>query len=196
MGLQRIGIVLLSIFLPFGIAYANADANTFYRTFWSPLHEGQPLDYCAAGGNPCGRKVAKHFCQLMGYQDVDRHVKALNVGLTHRLGAPEECKGWQCNGFMLIRCKAKIVYNSPPSYTYRTQRFVYPRYDNYRVAWCYSKEKQCGHRPAFSFCRRMGYAREQKFEREKAVPATRALGSHELCFGGACDAFKSITCER
>ena len=133
---------------------------------------------------------------MMGYTRADQHAIDHNVGLTHFLSSSGRCMGWSCNGFKIIRCVANLNHNPPKAYHYRYKKFVYPRFEHYRVAWCYDGRRGCGRRAAFSFCRRMGYLQASGYRIERAVAATKAIANQKLCFGKACNAFSVIMCYR
>jgi hypothetical protein len=177
--------------------YAVQHSQRFYRNFWQPTYHGQRLNYCMVGGVNCGFPVANRYCQMMGYTRADQQIIAHNVGLTHYIACPMRCKGWQCDGFKTIRCIASLRHDPPKSYHYRYRRFVYPRYNQYRVAWCYDGQAGCGRRAAYSFCRRMGYLQVKRYLIQKHVAATKAINNQKLCFGKeCCHAFSEITCYR
>lgn len=170
--------------------------NKAYRTIWHPTYLGERLDYCSFDGKDCGKTLANHYCQMLGYDYSSQNVIAYNVGFTRYLSSRAQCKGWRCNGFMAISCATGLSHNPPKPYHYRERNFVYPRYSDYRVDWCYDKNKGCGSRAANSFCSRMGYLQAKQFVKETQISATRSIGSQELCFGNQCNAFKSILCYR
>ncbi len=199
-------IVPLIAILLSGQSYAGGDPiyshsskgqqQVAFRNFWHPMYLGQRLDYCCLGENACGKTVADRYCKLMGYEYSNQQIKANNVGLTHYLGTHARCKGWGCNGFMTIVCAKKTSHTPPKSYHYRKKRFAYPRYNHYRVDWCYKDEQGCGGTTALSFCRRMGFMFAKGFAQDKAVHASRTLGNKKLCFGPDCKGFKYIICSR
>lgn len=186
---------LVLIFLVLSHAHAGSQQN-YYRTFWSPAYHGPRLDYCMAGNKACGLPVANQFCQLMGYERATQQVIDYNVGMTQAFASRKPCKGWQCNGFTLIRCIAKFTHKPVSSYYYRSQVFVFPRFNHSRVDWCYEDGTGCGQRAAQSFCRRMGYERSKQYKIQTHVSQTRALGNHKVCVGEDCNAFSRITCYR
>lgn len=186
----------LLIALVFSNAHAANHQQNYYRTFWSPLFQGQRLDYCMAGGKDCGLPVANHYCQLMGYERSTQQAVDYNVGKTQAFLTRKPCKGWQCNGFMVIRCVAKLTHKPVSTYYYRSKKFVFPRFNHGRVDWCYEDGKGCGQRAAKSFCRRMGYERAEDYKIQAHVSETRAIGNHKVCVGEQCNAFNSITCYR
>lgn len=175
-----------------------ADRSTnFYRNFWLPTYHGIRLNYCSLDKQECGKPVATRYCRLMGYAYANQQIIDHNVGLTNFISTTQvQCKGWRCNGFKTIRCVAKLTHNPPKPYHYRFRQFVYPRFELYRVAWCYDGQRGCGKRAAFSFCRRMGYLQARRYTLQKKVAATQAIGNQKLCFGNECNAFGSITCYR
>jgi len=173
----------------------NRDQN-YYRTFWNPAFHGARLAYCLSGDKQCGLPIANQYCQLMGYEKAVQQVIDYNVGEAQYFNCRKPCRGWQCNGFSLIRCVGKITHKPASVYYYRSQEFVFPRFNHNRVDWCYEDGKDCGHRAAWSFCRRMGFEREQSYKIQHHVSQTRAIGNHKVCVGDACNAFSSITCHR
>lgn len=170
--------------------------NIAIRNFWHPAYLGERLDYCSADGKECGKPVADRYCNMLGYAYAKQAKIAYNLGLTHYISTGSSCKGWRCNGFMTIACATNLTHTPPQSYHYREKRFTAPRYNAYRVDWCYEKKEGCGARAANSFCKRMGFVRTQSFVKETQVGATKTIGSEELCFGNLCDAFKTIVCYR
>lgn len=201
----RCFIVTLLMAIVF-LTQANAATveKNFYRNLWNPTYHIQRLSYCSYDGKECGLKVASRYCKLMGYQKAVKEIQDYNVGVTNYLLSPKErikvsriqCTGWKCNGFKLIRCVGKFSHKPPRSYYYRSRRFVFPRFDHYRVDWCYENGKGCGHRAAHSFCRRQGYIRTQAYKIQKNVASTKALGNQKLCFGKQCSGFTEISCYR
>ncbi len=175
---------------------ARSQANNFYRNFWLPSYQGLRLNYCGPDGKSCGLVVATRYCQMMGYLRADQQLIEYNVGLTKVISSQSTCKGWHCNGFKTIRCVANLSHKPPESYHYRYRKFVYPRFELYRLAWCYDDKRGCGRRAAFSFCRRMGFLQTRSYAIEKSVAATKAIANQKLCFGRQCNAFKFITCSR
>lgn len=183
--------------LMFGQAHAGSSiAQNYYRTFWSPTYHGARLAYCMSGDKTCGLPVAHQYCQMMGYKKADQQTIDYNVGRTQSYLDCKACKGIQCNGFTSIRCVGKLTHKPASEYYYRAHKFVFPRYHQGRVDWCYQDGKGCGKRAAYSFCRRMGYVREQHYKKQAHVSETRAIGNHKVCVGDACNAFSSITCYR
>lgn len=176
--------------------YAANRSTNFYRNFWMPTYHGIRLNYCTVEGKYCGLPVATRYCQMMGYAQADQHVIDYNVGLTNFISSAMKCQGWQCNGFKTIRCVAQLSHRPPKPYHYRFRQFVYPRFNQFRVAWCYDGQRGCGRRAAFSFCRRMGYLQTKRYAIEKDITATKAVGNQRLCFGHQCNAFKYISCYR
>lgn len=176
--------------------YAGALHNHFYRTFWNPAFHQARLSYCNRDGNTCGLPLATAYCKLMGYTKAYEMLIDNNIGLANYFDSQSQCQGWKCNGFKFIRCKGFISHKRPRVTYYRSQRFSFPRFNHYRVAWCYNDDKKCGKRAAYSFCRRLGFSRDESFSIDSHVPATKALGDQKLCFGDACNGFKQITCYR
>ncbi len=166
------------------------------RNFWHPEYLGERLAYCALGDKDCGKKVADSYCKMMGYDNAKQYIIAHNVGLTHYISSRAVCKGWTCDGFKTIACSQNLSRQHPAGYHYRKRHFVYPRYNDYRVDWCYDKKSGCGYKAAHAFCRRLGYIKPIRYQRQSAIHATKTMGSQELCFGSDCDGFKYIDCSR
>ena len=171
-------------------------SQTIYRSFWEPLYHGQKLAYCLLGDHTCGKVVADSYCQKMGYKKSDHFIKAYNAGLTNYLSENARCQGWLCHSFKVIRCVGGISHHKPTGYMYRFKKFVLPRLNKYRVAWCNAVKGECGKIVARSFCKRMGYLREKTYMPQHYVLATRTLSEQKLCFGPQCDGFASIVCYR
>ncbi len=188
-------VLLLAISLS-GQANAGVHQQTFSRNFWRPTFHIQRLNYCTLDGKECGLVVASKYCKMMGYERADEAIIDYNIGLTNYLLSSAQCKGWRCNGFMLITCAGDFSHKPGKNYYYRSQRFVFPRIAHYRIDWCYENGLGCGQRAAYSFCRRMGYMNAQYYKKQEDVSATKALGNQKLCFGEDCSGFSSITCYR
>jgi hypothetical protein len=193
--LRTIIIGLLGFLLGSSVSM-GANKDKFYRNFWLPKYHGERLNYCSLDGKQCGFALASRYCRLMGYDYADQQIIDHNVGLTNYLFCHARCKGWRCNGFKTIRCVAKMLHNPPKTYHYRLRRFVYPRFNRYRVDWCYDGHRGCGRKAAFSFCRRMGYLDARHFKIQQSIAATKAISNQKLCFGLLCNAFAYIDCFR
>lgn len=192
----RMLVVYALTLLMVGNISAAAHGDNYYRNFWLPTYHGERLNYCTLDGKECGLRLATRYCQMMGYAYADQQVIDYNVGLTNFIFSAAKCKGWRCNSFKTIRCVANMSHKPPRSYHYRLRRFVYPRYNNYRVDWCYDGQRGCGQKAAHSFCRRMGYLDSRRYAIQKHVAATKAIGNQKLCFGIQCNAFDYINCYR
>ena len=180
----------------FGAAQAGTNSQNYYRSVWNPTYQGKRLDYCAMGERVCGLPVANRYCQLLGYENAARGVVDYAVRSTHYMDTHKGCKGWNCKGFMLIRCQGELTHKPAKAYYYRKQAFVFPRFEHSRVDWCYEDGQGCGLRAAYSFCRRMGYARAKEYKIQTHVSETRSIGNRKWCVGPTCNAFTSITCYR
>jgi hypothetical protein len=192
----RFFLLFVGMFCAFHGQLAFSMKNKAVRTFWHPTYLGERLDYCSSDGKACGNEVATRYCHMLGYDYSSQHVIAHNVGLTNFLDRRLQCKGWRCNGFMAISCAIGLSHNPPKPYHYREKRFANPRYNDYRIDWCYDRNKGCGRSAANSYCNRLGFMRAKHFEEEIHVSATKTIGSQELCFGKQCNAFKMIVCYR
>lgn len=189
-------IIFILSFFALVLGSANAAVSPeYYRNFWNPAFHGERLNYCSMDGK-CGLPVASIYCKMMGYENADKQLIDNNVGLTNFIANKAQCRGWTCNGFKLIRCIGKINHQPPASYHYRSHRFPFPRYEKYRVAWCYKDDTGCGKKAANSFCRRMGFDEANKFIKQERVSATKALSDQKLCFGNQCSGFSVIDCYR
>lgn len=186
----------LLLILSFCALSVHAAHNKSFRDFWHPTYLGQRLDYCSFDGKVCGKALANQYCQLLGYDFASQAKIAHNIGLTNYLGTRQRCVGWRCNGFMNIGCATSLLHKPPKPYHYRERRFEHPRFDNYRIDWCYQRAHGCGLRAANSFCSRMGFLQAKHIVKEIGVGATKTIGTQELCFGTRCNSFASIICYR
>jgi len=193
---RRFKLVFFILCAILGQAEAAAVKNKAFRNFWHPTFLGERVDYCTFDGKECGKMVANRYCQMLGYDYSSQNVIAYNVGLTNYLSTKAQCKGWRCNGFMTIGCAIGLSHNPPRPYHYREKSFARPRFNGYRIDWCYDRNKGCGSHAANSFCSRMGFMQAKKFIKEVQVGATKAIGSQELCFGNQCNAFEKVVCYR
>lgn len=168
-----------------------------YRDFFYPTYHGMRLSYCTVDNKTCGKKLASRYCKLLGYERASKTMIDHNVGLTRYPSTNLQCQGWKCDGFKLITCENSLKKTPTPVYYYRMRDFILPRFENYRIDWCYQEKKGCGRRAADAFCRQEGYGRSRGYERSSTkVAATRTIGSGALCFGQACKGFERITCYR
>lgn len=188
-------LLVIMALLVFSAQAAN-DKSAFYRNYWHPIYHGQRLHYCKLDGKTCGIAVASAYCRIMGYDYADQETIAHNVGATRLLEGSAYCKGWQCNGFKVIRCVSKLPHKPPRAFYYSLRRYVVPRFNHYRVDWCYDGLKGCGRKAAFSFCRRMGYTDVRNYSMQTQIGATQAIGNQKLCFGNNCKGFANIDCAR
>lgn len=193
----RLGTILQAVLL-FIIATSQvfAASNQVFRSYWHPKFLSERLSYCSLDGTQCGKKVADQYCKMLGYRHSSQSSIAYNLGLTNYLSSRAQCKGWRCNGFMTIDCVTEFSHKPPRPYHYREKKYVYPRFNEYRIDWCYNKNTGCGKRAANSFCSRMGFTGAKGFAKEPLISATKTIGSQELCFGNECDAFRFIVCNR
>ncbi len=167
-----------------------------YRDFFYPLFHGTRLSYCTENHKVCGLRLASKYCELMGYHKATRIMIDHNVGVTRYPLTDRNCQGWRCDGFKLITCEESLKKTPIPEYYYRLKDFPVPRFDNYRVDWCYKTHRGCGRRAADAFCRQQGYRHANSYEKSTDALATRTIGSGALCFGQACTGFSRITCHR
>ena len=168
-----------------------------YRDFFYPTYHGMRLSYCTEDNKTCGKKLASKYCKLLGYNRASKIMIEHNVGLTRYPSTNLQCQGWKCDGFKLITCEDSLKKTPTPVYYYRMRDFTLPRFENYRIAWCYHEKKGCGRRAANAFCRQQGYEHSRGYERSSTeVASTRTIGSGALCFGQACKGFERITCYR
>lgn len=194
---MKLVVILISIVSVVGfINTVNAEKNSIYRSFWLPDFHGERLAYCDIKENSCGLVIASKYCHMMGYDKARQFIRDYNVGITNFIDVPASCHGWRCDGFKTIKCESILAHKPPHSYHFRDRRFVFPRYEGYRVDWCYNGQNNCGRRAAYSFCRRMGYTKTIGFKKDRFTSATRALGNQKLCYGEKCVAFAYISCHR
>jgi hypothetical protein len=80
-----------------------------------------------------------------------------------------------------------------PSLAAGTKTFFKPQHGNLPVDFCLYWSKACGQPSADRFCRVRGFEGAVKFVK---VPsgATRVQGTGQICSGGDCASFISITC--
>lgn len=190
---KRFAILFISLILP---CVLFADAHQIARrNIWEPQFQGQNLAYCTANGDACGLPVATRYCRLLGYDKASHQVVSMNAGLTHYIDTKARCVGWRCPGFKNITCIRDARDETVLPAHYRNRRFDFPRYNHYRVDYCYDGTSGCGKRAAQSFCRRLGYMRTTGFVSDPHIRATSAIGNQKLCFRD-CTAFKQIDCFR
>jgi hypothetical protein len=179
-----------------GVVFAKKSKEDYHRSFWYPNYHGERLAYCNKDETQCGKIIADAYCKTLEYAEVDDYRIAHHVGRTHYFDNQGECTGWKCDGFLFINCRGHFNEMPHPTYQYRMRKFVYPRYENDRVDWCYKEKIACGKRAAYSFCRRMGYTAAENFKRDDEVLSAKTLGDHVLCYGKTCKGFQHITCRR
>lgn len=189
-------IFLISLCASNSQSWAAEKQNTAWRSFWHPNYHGQRLNYCTLDGKKCGMAIAHLYCKKLGYEYASQEILAPNLGLTHYINSSARCKGWQCNGFMTISCAKTLAHHPPKPWHYREKLFVYPRFNHYRMDWCYKKNQGCGRRAANAFCMYKGYMQAKGFRKEDGIQATATIANQALCFGKACRAFKYIICYR
>ena len=188
----------IGMVVAYGLCVASVSAASEWYThdFWGPRMHGKRLSYCLVDEKTCGQVVADKYCQMQGYDRAKRATIDYNLGVTRYLDSPKNCVGWSCSGFKLLQCGAQTLNQPRRTYYYRSQTFVMPRSNHYRVDWCFKNGQGCGERAAFSFCRRLGFMKATHFKQDTGLAATRALGNQRLCFDGDCQGFSSITCHR
>jgi len=171
--------------------------STIYQVYWNPMFHGERLNYCNEDKSCCGRKIASQYCVMMGFNDVSRYQKAPNLGFTRYISGKNECQGWMCSGFDFIECTGERRYSARPLSDFREELFVRPRWKKFPLAWCFdSQAKKCGRRAAYAFCRWQGYGKLIRYSNQKEVPASRKIGTNELCINKNCISFEYIVCKR
>lgn len=194
----RLALLFVSLLLSFAAAaksgYDNSHSNTYYRTFWHPTYQGMRADWCVKCDKKCGKPAADLYCQRMGYIRAVNFTKDYDIGDTRYQGGGY-CKGIMCDGFLRIKCLQKHNTVKAQAYYKRKRVFYFPSFDGYRIDYCYSTNKQCGHRPANSYCKRLGYAKTVGYKVAQAG-VTRTLGKGQMCTGINCRSYQSITCYR
>lgn len=173
--------------------HAHVTADQYYRSFWTPVLQGQRLDYCTSGARVCGLPLADRFCKIMGYESAAQAKIDYNVGFTRHLDNASICKGWSCHGWRMIQCKSQF---KPQGNNILKQVFYYPRMHWARVDYCYMQGHGCGKRAAYAFCRSMSYEHVSSFKKQAHVLSTCTLGEQQRCFGSRCNGFAHITCTR
>jgi hypothetical protein len=73
------------------------------QTFRHPQVEGVFVDWCLNWSADCGKPAADRFCQMNGFNEVNRFEVARQIGKTRVLGTGQEC-GPTCDGFAYIEC--------------------------------------------------------------------------------------------
>lgn len=174
----------------------NQKNGVGYREFFFPKYHGLPVSYCSQDTSVCGLPIANQYCKLLGYHHAVKMSIEPNVGHTRYLGGDVACRGFACASFKLITCEKSLQKTPTPEYYYRMKRFILPRFENYRVDWCYRHHQGCGKRAADAFCRHQGYLQAKTYSKATHTVATRSIGSEALCFGHQCNSFDSITCYR
>ena len=188
-------LIRLWVIFTIAVTYAKTDNSAFSHDFWLPYYHKQRLSYCLQDHQTCGLAVANLYCQKLGYARAEKATIDHNIGMASYLNQKQGCLGWHCSGFKLIRCIAHARHEPKRNYYYRYKKFVLPRLNHYRVAWCYQNGKECGRRAAKAFCRHMGYEKTTQFQAEAHLGATKAIGNQELCFND-CKGFANIVCYR
>lgn len=188
-------IIFLCGLLCLASVSAKEIQDEYYRDFWDPTYHLLRVNYCTIDNKLCGRALADAYCKRRGYTKVIDERIAHNVGVTNYFASKMQCKGC-CDSFEYIRCAGNIKHKPPHEYWYRYKKFIAPVYDNERIDWCYQTGKGCAEKAAFSFCRRMGYARADSYKKCTNLPRTRMLGSKKICSNGNCQGFAEIVCYR
>jgi hypothetical protein len=192
----RVGLPIAFCFMH-SISVAGSMSATYHHDFWRPTYHARPLSACLFDGVTCGKNVADRYCQHMGYARSELHMIDYNVGDTHFLGTKFSCHNWHCNSFKLIRCAKQVVHKPPAPYYFREREFLWPRYNQFRIDWCLERNQHCGKPAADSYCKRLGFVKAVSFKRtQKPFPATKTIGTEEICFGPSCFGFRKITCYR
>lgn len=190
------GISFIVLLLHTSSIWAQNKTEDYTRSFWYPSYHGERLAYCNLRETECGGFIANAYCKILGYAKARQYRIQHHVGRAHYFANEGECTGWKCDGFLFIDCEGAFKEKPHPIYQYRKKVFVYPRFSNDRVDWCYQENRLCGQRAAYSFCRRKGYTKVISFEQDEKVEATKTLGDKVLCYGKTCKGFKRITCMR
>lgn len=176
--------------------------HVYFRNFWTPLVHGLPLAFCSSNGTGCGKSVAQAYCRAMGYQSADHWTRAYHLPQTRYLDNDRHCTQHECDGFKTIRCVGRLSMYRQVLYPYRKMRFMFPRFNGYRVDWCYdgqpsnASKKSCGRRAAQSFCVRLGYMKTIGFRPQAHLGETQAIGNQKRCDHLRCQGFHHIDCYR
>ena len=118
------------------LLFAKERNLAYYKDFWNPKFDGELLNYCTHKTHDCGLTVANRYCQLMGYTNSQKFTIEHNVGLANYIDENSKCqkycKGFDCDGFKLIRCTNKIDRSSYEIGYLAKRTFVLPRFNKYR----------------------------------------------------------------
>lgn len=190
---RKISYIVMIIF---SLLSFPSHAETIYRSFWFPLYQGLPLNYCSAHGK-CGKPIADLYCLKMGYQTAADFQIRHNIGKTRFIDSAHLCRSSNSAGFRKIKCKTNVLKNSSYYTYYATKQwYQWPRIDGCLVDACYHNKQGCGKKAATAFCRRMGYKRAINYQFVTNLPQTAQLGSTLRCFSGHCKGFEAIRCLR
>lgn len=175
----------------------TAHSSIYTHDYWLPEFHHKRLSYCLTDETTCGKPVADVYCRKLGYDYAQRATKDHNIGLTSYLDKDKCCRGWECDGFNMIRCAAKTLHSPFRGPDFRKKIFSEPMLtNNMRLAWCFDdQQKLCGQRAATAFCRKMAFEKAIDFTQESNLAVTRQLGNNKVCFNN-CIGFASITCGR
>lgn len=80
-----------------------------------------------------------------------------------------------------------------------TKTFANPKYNGYRLDWCYTEATGCGAPAAKAFCVGKGYPLVKSYGQAADIGTftkTRIIGNNHLCSGNFCDGFSFITCKK
>jgi hypothetical protein len=168
-----------------------------YETLWEPMFHGERLSACNQSLSQCGKPIANAYCCLMGYEGVKNFKIAPNLGITRTLSGPYECQGWMCSGFSWIKCYGHRRYHSRPLSDYKKKLFTRPHWKHLPLSWCSdNRQKSCGHRSAYQFCRWQGFSGVSTYSKSKNVPASRSIATNAICIQNHCRGFEYIVCQR
>lgn len=174
--------------------------NIYYKP---TLPNGLRVDACLKFKEGCGQPAADRYCQLRGRSGATKFENELVGGwtpttdsnTTMSIGDTRFCGNDWCAGFKSITCSCKPR-------ALQNERFEQPRVEatGRRLDWCSLwGGKDCGQKPADSFCNQKGYGRAGSFELEPNVgrqEPTQLFGQqvNTVCDAKGCAGFRFIEC--
>lgn len=195
---RRLQFLILSFFIQGANASSLSEPDTtVFQMFWQPQFHGERLNYCNEDKSCCGRPIALAYCRNLGFENVKRFERAPNLGFTNFISGKNQCQGWKCSGFEWIECKGNRTYAARPVSDFRQELFVRPRWRKFPLSWCNDgKNRACGKKTAYAFCRWQGYGKVVAYSKPKVVYASKDIATNALCMDNNCLGFEYIICKR
>jgi hypothetical protein len=183
--------MLLSLGLPVGAEQASGrpgkpDEKIFSRPSWGDLR----IDACLRWGEDCGAPTAKAFCNRSDYAEMISF-KSARVGpdeITRIFMTDTVCEGELCSAITEVICAKPYL---------KSQIFINPGANGYRIDQCREWEQNCGKPAADAFCVNNGFAYSKHVypDFKPGKTTTRVIGSGEICDQPFCAGFYKIICE-